>query len=433
MLHNDMESGSIKQEKNIAEQEGKVAKPEENIAKSEGKAVHSEENIAKSEGHSEESIAKSEGKAVDSEENMAQSEGKVVKLEEKAADRKEIDIDREKLITPQEVIYPKHASKGHNDYCITYSVKTVDMGFCQLQNKRVRQEDYLAGAVEEVSKFYKLSPENQETVLKMAFNKIQMKYGQAKDQGSTCCSATAWLDDKDMINVVTAGLGDSWAVLLILDEKNTFVVVEQLNHLHKPDDKEEMSRIIQEGGHVKNGRLNGELAMSRALGDMQYEGQGISHIPDIDFFGYKLNKGHKAILIVASDGLDTILDNIDFFVEKCFEEKITTPASIANFLAINAQGGDNASCAVAFVGKIPVSLLVCDGHSGQEVAWNAAENFYSILNSYVNNIIKSMAMIAAEKALKPARAKRGGLFAAKPKPSAEEEENSSMCCCGWFK
>lgn len=58
---------------------------------------------------------------------------------------------------------------------------------------------------------------------------------------------------------------------------------------HKPEDKIELDRIKKAGGQVSFGRVNGNLNLSRALGDLQYkqntkltpEQQMITANPDI--------------------------------------------------------------------------------------------------------------------------------------------------------
>lgn len=43
---------------------------------------------------------------------------------------------------------------------------------------------------------------------------------------------------------------------------------------HKPDDKIELERIRAAGGFVAEGRVNGNLNLSRAMGDFEYKDIG---------------------------------------------------------------------------------------------------------------------------------------------------------------
>ena len=62
-----------------------------------------------------------------------------------------------------------------------------------------------------------------------------------------------------------------------------------LSEDHKPDLPGELARIVKAGGYVKEGRINENLNLSRALGDLEYkknlnlkpEEQMISAEPDI--------------------------------------------------------------------------------------------------------------------------------------------------------
>ena len=58
---------------------------------------------------------------------------------------------------------------------------------------------------------------------------------------------------------------------------------------HKPDDPEERKRIYNASGFVEESRVNGMLALSRALGDFEYKSnqllkakeQAVTAFPDI--------------------------------------------------------------------------------------------------------------------------------------------------------
>lgn len=40
---------------------------------------------------------------------------------------------------------------------------------------------------------------------------------------------------------------------------------------HKPETDTEKERILKAGGYITNGRINGNLNLSRALGDLEYK------------------------------------------------------------------------------------------------------------------------------------------------------------------
>ncbi|EFA85242.1 protein phosphatase 2C [Heterostelium album PN500] len=70
---------------------------------------------------------------------------------------------------------------------------------------------------------------------------------------------------KDSLATI-ANVGDSRVVLGYINEHNQFAA-ERLTFDHRPVEDTERQRIINAGGSVLNGRVNGMLAVSRALGD----------------------------------------------------------------------------------------------------------------------------------------------------------------------
>jgi len=68
--------------------------------------------------------------------------------------------------------------------------------------------------------------------------------------------------------VVVVNLGDSRAMLVHADGTKT-----DLSTDHKPDDPAEAARIRNAGGHVRYGRVDSNLAVSRAFGDSNYKSE----------------------------------------------------------------------------------------------------------------------------------------------------------------
>ena len=84
----------------------------------------------------------------------------------------------------------------------------------------------------------------------------------------------------------------------------------ELSFDHKPEDQPEMERIVKAGGKVTaDGRVNGGLNLSRALGDHSYkrnkdlppEEQMISALPDIKTITLDLEKDE--FMVLACDGI----------------------------------------------------------------------------------------------------------------------------------
>lgn len=109
----------------------------------------------------------------------------------------------------------------------------------------------------------------------------------------------------DFINKViyNINLGDSRSIVGYSKK------VKSISHDHKPELKSEQKYIIRKGGHVSNGRVQGVLAMSRAVGDKDIS-KFINDTPN--FFMLKLDKDIK-FLLHATDGLFDVLSNKDIY------------------------------------------------------------------------------------------------------------------------
>ncbi|VDK55822.1 unnamed protein product [Anisakis simplex] len=110
-------------------------------------------------------------------------------------------------------------------------------------------------------------------------------------------------------HILLANLGDSRAVLSRRDKD--IIGTED----HKPFLPKERERIVKAGGSVMIQRVNGSLAVSRALGDFEYKSvpdlkvteQLVSPEPDI----YAIERNHKEdeFLLLACDGIYDVMDN----------------------------------------------------------------------------------------------------------------------------
>ncbi|KAJ2739700.1 Protein phosphatase 2C 2, partial [Coemansia sp. BCRC 34301] len=87
-----------------------------------------------------------------------------------------------------------------------------------------------------------------------------------------------------------------------------------LSHDHKPSDEVEFNRITSGGGFVEYGRVNGNLALSRAIGDFEFknnralpaEKQIVTAYPDV--IKHELTADDE-FLVIACDGIWDCMTN----------------------------------------------------------------------------------------------------------------------------
>jgi serine/threonine protein phosphatase PrpC len=158
---------------------------------------------------------------------------------------------------------------------------------------------------------------------------------QEGDSGTTACVVLLTPD-----YVICANAGDSRAVM------STSAGMSRLGNKalamsfdHKPDDEDEERRIREAGGYVAGGRVEGDLAVSRGLGDFRFKNmdvvmaatdafsdlketsegramptmkpgeQKVSPIPDIVV--QNRNPQQDEFLVIACDGIWDVLSNQD--------------------------------------------------------------------------------------------------------------------------
>ena len=170
-----------------------------------------------------------------------------------------------------------------------------------------------------------------------------------------CTANTLVIQDKKLY---FANVGDSKSIICKKGQCITMSIA------HKPSIPEELNRIEKAGGWVLDGRIMGNLYLSRSIGDLEYkknkklknEEQIISNFPDIKI---ENNISDLDLIILASDGIwdckssqeicDFFIDKfnknpdgkISTFIEELFEEILAN--DIYNDTGV---GCDNMSCIV---------------------------------------------------------------------------------------
>ncbi len=184
----------------------------------------------------------------------------------------------------------------------------------------------------------------------------------ARDAFSEGCTANVVLIHNRTL--YSANVGDSKTVLIASNG-----VAVELTKDHKPGEEGEAARIGRAGGSVINGRVNGDLNVSRTLGDLRYKSdkslgageQLISPLPDVT--AQSLADGIEYVLI-GSDGVfggTKSLQEVTEFVTKDRRahpedelsgtvERLLDFVISPNCVQTGGVGGDNMTCILLRVG-----------------------------------------------------------------------------------
>ncbi|KAI9354454.1 phosphatase 2C-like domain-containing protein [Pilaira anomala] len=147
------------------------------------------------------------------------------------------------------------------------------------------------------------------------------------EQDNSGCTAVAALLTRNNVLYVS-NAGDSRAVISTRDGKAI-----PLSQDHKPKQAKETTRIQNAGGFVENGRVNGSLALSRALGDFNFKAnhsltpdkQAVTAEPDII---EHLLTDNDEFMVLACDGIWDCLNNqqvVDFIRYQLCQHKSMGP------------------------------------------------------------------------------------------------------------
>ena len=162
---------------------------------------------------------------------------------------------------------------------------------------------------------YNVLKKNNFEIVKKAFHKAEKEISKSDIDANfsgTTCVMTFQLGKK----LITANVGDSRGII-VKGDKAIPLSIDQ-----KPNNENEMKRILKNGGEVsqyeedgiksgpyrvwKKGEMYPGIAMSRSIGDLLASTLGV--IPEPEFIETEIDKDTKFI-ILASDGVWEFLDN----------------------------------------------------------------------------------------------------------------------------
>ena len=203
-------------------------------------------------------------------------------------------------------------------------------GHCGDETAILSSENYPKIFLELLKKY----PNNIEKCLNESFIKLDEKTKKEEFDyiGNT---ATVVFIDKNIL--YCANVGDSRCVLIGYDQPY------RMSYDDKVSDESEMKRIIQAGGKIRKKRINGELAISRGIGDHEYKKYGLICTPHIN---KKIISYNEKYCIIASDGIwDYVCDETAYNISMKIDKGKDLCDKLVN-VAINIGSQDNISCIV---------------------------------------------------------------------------------------
>ena len=171
--------------------------------------------------------------------------------------------------------------------------------------------------------------------------------------GSTACVCVV---DTVKKKVIFANSGDSRAIII---KKNN--EIKQITKDHKPDNATEKERIYNAEGCVNENRVDGELNLSRTIGDLRFKNnkkfdvdkQKIICTPDL----YEENLNDIQYIVIGCDGIYDCMSNekLGKFILNNIKNSKNISSLIGNLMDHNIPedlyandgiGGDNMTCII---------------------------------------------------------------------------------------
>lgn len=250
------------------------------------------------------------------------------------------------------------------------------IGVTELWGRRSTQEDRIIACL--LPEFVGVTQADAKLVLTDTphiLQQILTKHHVGLHQGSTLC-ATLMRGN----NVYTTNIGDSTAFSCVIDKfgKTKLKLLNPI--LHRPI-----------GGRLIKLKTGSSLAVSRALGDLQFEEEGLKH--DADFYVDKIDipVGSKAFVINACDGLmdeywKMSMKELEAFIKKIHKKHTHLEPDIFSLMlaeeAYKRGSTDNISVMVTPIhpkDTKPKLMVILDGHGGDEVSEILSQLYLPVL------------------------------------------------------
>lgn len=273
----------------------------------------------------------------------------------------------------------------------------------QVMNGRQTQEDTLVIGKLDSNTLDSLTPEKIGERLWTTYHNLNDRFLTEYLRNESGTTAATTVIKNDML--ITALVADAASFVVVYDEEGKVNSVTRLNsRTHKPTDADEKIRIESAGGAVIWGRVNGGLAVSRALGDSAY-GSLICADANIDITSLaEIPLGCKVQVITTSDGFTDGAGQIatklqqENFLKKCLSELNegkpgnVSEEMIAKKLVDKASnyGPDNISVVVQTVKEFNCKPMFVefnaayDGHGGKDASHFVADNIANELRQQLS-------------------------------------------------
>ena len=181
----------------------------------------------------------------------------------------------------------------------------------ELLTEITNNEDFKKGNVDQANGGQEIAAENIKRAIKQGFLALDDRMRELPEvmSGEDKSGSTAVCVMISPQHLFFANCGDSRAVLCRKGDV-TFSTQD-----HKPINPEEKTRIQNAGGSVMIQRVNGSLAVSRALGDFEYknvQGKGPCEqlvSPEPEIFEIERTAAEDEFVILACDGIWDVMSN----------------------------------------------------------------------------------------------------------------------------